>query len=345
MDELKNIQADTSYISEHSFDFIEEANFVVSCIDEDFNALIEKCGAGSDAAPEVDTEGKGEDVTTESAEVMNESKIADIKEGVIKALKSAWEKIKGAFADVLKKINGRIAEAKQKKLDKLSDKFDSKTFKDDEVIGKIYISNNIGSTAWINALKECALKGENDSQQLIASDPASVPKKIANKAFGIDHKENIDIKTLRNDAKSFFLGGEDKPTVITGKIFAEKKGDIIDILDGANIPHIKKIYNEVRKAINEEIAKVKKASKDKSQYPINAKDQNIKRLNSGKRYAQLLTTITFIQFGCVFQQYSQAFAIAMKVKYKIEKKSKKDDADDNKEDETKATSEAAIFAW
>lgn len=333
IDELKNVKSDHSIIPEGCLSFVEESTYVVSAIDEDFEDLMEACGAGSDA-PETDTEGNGEDVTTESV-ITEKFDVASIKDNIVAAIKKVWEKIKPLFENVIKWLNDRKAEIKQKGLDKIASKWNDVEFKADQVLGKLYPSKNIDAKIAYKQLEDMARKS---SDRAVGDSPEKIPAELLKK-LNIEAGDSVDVKEMSDKLRKFFLGEEE---TITGANVKSKKDEIFGILNGDALKNVKDAYNAARKTINALIDEVKKAKVENESKDKETKARLKGNINSIKRYSQILARVSSVQLDAVRTQYNQARSIAFKVLFKLKKK---EDKKEEKKEETKAASESAIFAW
>ena len=326
MDELKNVKSDGSFVLEGCLDFVEESAFVLSAIDDDFNNLMESCGLVEDTNNESEdndnnTNGTDDEAATNESTVVTEASVKEIGSKVVEFLKSIWKKIQDAFTSVVKWLQGKIAEFKSKRIDKVLDAIDKKNFKQETKLGKIYISDAIGDTTWMGALEMSAFGFD--------SDPEDIPGNVVSKVSG-GKASGKDVSAMRKELAKVFLGNDGKPVEVYGANVKKVKDDVKKILEGGAMKAVKDAYNAARKNINDLIAKWKSQKKDAEG---EQKKEIGKAINHARRCGQLLYTGVVVQFNCIRKQYTSCLTLAMRIKTASEKKEEK-------------TNEAVdIFAW
>ena len=328
MDALKGIQIDTEIIPEGCLSCVEEASYITSVVEEDFNALMEEAG---------ECEEDDDDFTNESV-VLTEGKLNEIGNKIIVALQKAWGAIKKVFNDLINWIKEKVAEFKKKNLEKTLDKvIKEDKLKPDAKLGKYHKGENISNTAWIKIIKVNAAFG-NQHGGGTNDEIESLPKIVANVCGG-NKTEDIDLSEMKKVMKEYFLGEE---VEVTGANF--KKDTFANILKGSQLSDVKKAYNEVRAYINDAIRAVKgwsktgettKAGDDIYTYNKDDKAEGEsygKKIKWLKRCVQILSQGNGVQCDAIRQQNREALAVVMAASRKGNKK-------------TDSKKEAAIFAW
>ena len=326
MDELKGIQLDTEIIPEGCLSFVEEASYIASAIDEDFDALVEEFA---------DEPEDGEEEATDESVVISESKAGEIANKVVVWLQKIWGQIKKVFNDLIKWIDERVQEFKSKQLEKKLDKVaNSKQLKSDAKLGKYHKGTAIGDTKWMGVLVVSDLK-QIRADEFAADD---LPAKVS-KACGVNHgNEKIDVATMKKDMKEYFLGKDE--IEVTGANFQKKI--FADILKGSQKNDVKKAYNEARKTVNDYIKKIKgwnttgeKTAAGDDIYAKTGENRSSKlknTLNRLRRCSQLLSVGVGVQCDAIRTQNREAMSIVMAAARK-----------GNKKDSVKESAE--IFAW
>lgn len=320
MDELRNIQVDTEIIPEGCLNFVEESKYIVSAVDEEFDAIMEACkGCGSDVEIAPADGEEGSVPTDESAEAVNEG-FKEIKEKIVEALQNVWSTIKKMFDDALRWINDQINAAKEKAIDKSIDAISKKDIPVDKVLGKVYSGEGLDNVAWMKALER--------KFGAVEEIPA-----IALRAVSGTAGANVDIAAMKKGMKEAFLG---KEIEINGANFdaAELKSAL---MASKSKKAIKAAYNESRKIVNNLIKEAKAEKKDKNSTEADKNAAAI-HINVLKREAQVLATGVGVQLDALRTYQRSWFALGVKVAAKGKKK-----AEAQKEEPKQESVE--IFAW
>ena len=317
MDELRNVQLDTELIPEGCLSFVEEATYIATAIDEDFDAM-------------VGDEDNGEESTNES--VILESN--DFADKIVIWAQKVWGQIKKLFNDLINWINERVTEFKNKQLEKkLANVISQKKLKSDAKLGKYHESSSIGDVAWMDVLTPESLfkidTDQGDATELL-------PKKVSD-AVGGKRGKSATVAEMKEDMKTYFLG---KEVEVTGANF--NKETFVKILKGSQKNDVKKAYNKCRAQINGYIKKIKgwKATGEKTKAGddiyVKANENKSGKLkntlNYLRRCLQLLSTGVGVQCDCIRTQNREAMSIVAAASRKA-----------NKKDQLKES--ANIFAW
>lgn len=334
MDELKNIMSESTVIPEGCLNCMEEASYIAYAIDEDFNELLEKCGAGSEV--EVDAE---EDTELEEAVILTEA----TENKVVAFFQSVWAKIKAMFENAIKWIKEQVAKIKQhfidKKIKNLKEKLNGAAIDGKAELGTFHTGANIANTSWMDVThnriaKVKAVKAGAKTAGNIEDEMKKLPSEIAksvNAKEAKDVSDDCSITNMKEFMRKGFLGEEVK---VNGYSFSKVKDELFKLADGQkSINDVKAAYNKARKSVNDIIKIMKSHKEQDNEFKTEAHKMQIKYF---KLEAQILAAGNGVQLDCIKQQIREAFGVLARATKHVTKK----------EEKKTAKNEAAdIFAW